>query len=251
MRQVAVLDGLRKKVSGMFTIIHYRELAYYYFLKERGIVLSSLFSITDFGLEFIKTKPGEKFLGNAFKVEWYFKSENPNYFYVMPKSSPVLDKDKIYFGSDNGNFWALNQNDGSVAWKYKVGLRAKGKSIFSAPAIYGDMVYFGAYDGNVYALDTKTGKRKWGFMEADWVGSSPALAPDLGLLFIGLEFGLFKKQGGIAALDLNTGEKRWEYTMPKFTRASPAYLPSKNIVAIGSSDLLVYLFNAKRGKLWG
>ncbi len=248
MKQLAVLDGLGKSVSDVFAILRFRESGYYQFLKERGITLTTLFSIADFGLPF-NTRTEKKFLGDVFKTKWYFKSENPNYFYVVPKSAPALDENKIYFGSDGGYFWALNQNDGTVVWKYKVGIMGGGKSIFSSPTVYGDTVYFGAYDGNVYALDAQTGKRKWVFMEADWVGSSPAIAPDLGLLFIGLEFGLWGKKGGIAALDLKTGEKKWEHVTPDLTHCSPAYSKSKGVVVIGSNDSCAYLYNARNGKL--
>lgn len=247
-RQLAVIDRIEKKVTDVFTITHFRELDYYYFLKERGIALHSMFPITTFGLELKRNKP-KKSLGDIFKIKWYFKSQNPSYFYVVPKSTPVLDSDKIYFGSDNGNFWALNQEDGSVAWKYKVGFHPKGKSIFSAPALFEQTVYFGSYDGNVYALDTQTGKKKWMFMEADWIGSSPALAPDINTLFIGLEFGLINKKGGIVALDMKTGEKKWEHITLEYTHCSPLYIPSKKIVVIGSNDSFVYAYNAKNGKL--
>ncbi len=247
-RQLAVIDRIEKKITDVFTITHFRELDYYYFLKERDIVLHSVFPITAFGLEFKRNKP-KKFLGDIFKTEWYFKSQKPSYFYVVPKSTPALDLDKVYFGSDNGNFWALNQEDGSVAWKYKIGLHPKGKSIFSSPTLFEQTVYFGSYDGNVYALDTQTGKKKWMFMEADWVGSSPALAPDINTLFIGLEFGLINKKGGIVALDMKTGEKKWEHITSKYTHCSPLYIPSKKIVIIGSNDSFVYAYNAKSGKL--
>lgn len=248
MRQLAVLGDLGKSVFGVFTVVHFRELEYYNFLKERNVILNSLFPVTAFGVEFEKTNP-KKFSGDIFRVEWHFKSENPNYFHVVPKSAPAIDADKLYFGSDGGYFWALNQKDGSVAWKYKVGVSVSGKSIFSSPAVHGETVYFGAYDGNVYALHTQTGKRKWVFLEADWVGSSPALAPDLGLLFIGLEFGLWRKKGGIVALDLKTGEKKWEQITPELTHGSPAYLKSKGVVAIGSNDSILYLYSARSGKL--
>ncbi|MBI2108968.1 MAG: AMMECR1 domain-containing protein [Parcubacteria group bacterium] len=248
-KQIQILDELGKKVSEVFVIMHFKQLKYYDFLKNREIILTSLFPLTDFGPPFQKIASDKKYLGDAFIRKWYFKSENPNYFYVIPKSAPAIDGDKIYFGSDSGYFWALNQNDGSVSWKYKVGLGSRGKSVFSSPAVYDNTVYFGAYDGNVYALDTKTGKRKWVFMEADWVGSSPALAPDLGLLFIGLQFGLWNKKGGIAALDLKTGEKKWEHLTSEYTPCSPTYSKEKKIVAIGSNDSAVYLCDAKNGKL--
>ena len=86
-------------------------------------------------------------------------------------------------------------------------------------------------------------------MEADFVGSSPAIAPELGLLFIGLEFGLFRKHGGIAALDLKTGKHVWDFRMREFVHCSPAYCPEKKLVAIGGNDSCVYMFDAKKGKL--
>ncbi|MDP3784997.1 MAG: PQQ-binding-like beta-propeller repeat protein [bacterium] len=247
-RQLETLEKLGKKVSHIFTLVNFWDLTDYAFLQDKNIELTSLISLPDLGMPFLGKK-GEKLAKNNFDVVWYFQSPNPNYFYVVPKSTPVLDAEKIYFGSDSGNFWALNQSDGAVAWKYKVGWHAKGKSIFSAPALYKDLIYFGAYDGNVYALNKSTGKPKWIFMEADWVGSSPAVAPDLNLLFIGLEFGLWNKRGGIVALDLNTGEKKWGYVMSQYVHSSPAYAPSKQVVAVGGNDSTVYLFRAKDGKL--
>ncbi|MDO8728829.1 MAG: PQQ-binding-like beta-propeller repeat protein [bacterium] len=247
-RQLEVLGQLGKKVSHIFTLMNFRDFENFSFLNEKNIELTSLISLSDFGIPLLKREE-KKLPTNNFDIIWYFKSDNPNYFYVVPKSAPVIDDEKIYFGSDSGDFWALNQSDGSVAWKYKVGWHAQGKSIFSSPVLGQNCVYFGSYDGNVYALDTATGKPKWIFMEADWVGSSPTLAPDLNLLFIGLEFGLWNKKGGIVALDLDTGEKKWQYIMSEYVHCSPAYSQSKGLVAIGGNDSTVYLFKAENGEL--
>lgn len=247
-RQLGVLEQLGKKVSHIFVLMNFRDLNDYTFGNEKHVELISLLSLLDFDMPLLKREE-KKLPANNFDAVWYFKSENPNYFYVVPKSAPIIDDEKIYFGSDSGHFWALNQGDGSVAWKYKVGWHAQGKSIFSSPALGKHCVYFGSYDGNVYALDIATGKPKWIFMEADWVGSSPAIAPDLNLLFIGLEFGLWNKQGGIVALDLNTGEKKWQYIMSEYVHCSPAYSQKLGLVAIGGNDSTVYLFKAKSGEL--
>ncbi|KKR27074.1 MAG: quinonprotein alcohol dehydrogenase, partial [Microgenomates group bacterium GW2011_GWC1_39_7] len=218
----------------------------YEFLKENGIKAVSLFTLEDFELSLSKKRDE---IRTNFEILWRFQSPNPNYFYRVPKSAPVIDDQKLYFGSDSGYFWAIDKKGGSSVWKYKVGWHAKGKSIFSSPALWNNFVYFGSYDGNVYALDKNTGKVKWIFMEADWVGSSPAVAPDLGLVFIGLEFGLWRKRGGIVALDLETGEKKWDFIMSEYTHSSPVYDKKCGVVAIGSNDCKVYLFNAQNGKL--
>ncbi len=246
LRQVKVLEEAGRKVDWIFSLVRFRDEEYYKFIKEKQIKLVSLLSLKDLGLS-LEEKLEE--FPQSFEVVWRFQAPDPNYFYVLPKSAPAIDDKKIYFGTDNGYFWALSQKDGSVAWNFKIGLPAKGKNIFSSPAIYKNTVYFGTYDGNVYALNTETGTPTWIFREADWVGSSPSLAPDLNLLFIGLEFGLFGKRGGITALDLKTGEKKWEYKMAEDVYCSPAYCPEKKNVAIGGNDFYVYLFNAKNGEL--
>lgn len=245
-RQIKILEKEGKKINSIFALVLFKEKERYEFFHSKNIHLSSLFALDDFGLKLNEIE--NNFLFNYFNVLWYFQSPNPDLFHLIPKSTPAIDNKRIYFGSDSGCFWALNQKDGSVAWKYKVWW-FKQKGIFSSPAIFKDNIYFGSYDGNVYCLDKKTGKRKWVFMEADWVGSSPTIAENLGLLLIGLEFGLINKHGGIAALDLETGKKIWEYKMPLHVHCSPAYWHEKKIVAVGCNDGKVYLLNAKKGNL--
>ena len=251
-RQVEVLEALGYRVSALWTILRFRDADFYDYFENKGIAVHSLFELNDFAdtLDTHNLEPRHHApLRMPFRSLWKFASDNPNYFHVVSKSNPVHDDTKIYMGSDSGNFWAINQHDGSIAWKYKVGFHAKGKSIFSSPALHDGTVFFGAYDGNVYALDTDTGKKKWVFWEADYIGSSPTLAPELGLVFVGLEFGLIKKRGGIAALDIHTGKKVWEYSMQAYTHSSPYYLPRTKQVVVGGNEGIVYLFNAKTGAL--
>jgi outer membrane protein assembly factor BamB len=123
------------------------------------------------------------------------------------------------------------------------------KNLWSSPAFDQGRVYFGSYDGNVYCLDTVTGREIWRFTEADWVGSSPALAPELGYLFIGLEFAVEGKRGSIAALNMRNGEKVWEHLTKRYTHASPACWPERRVVACGSNDNEMFLFDAPTGTM--
>lgn len=252
MRQVEILEKLGKKIVRVLAILRFRDKEFYRYFRERGIEVESLFTLDDFS-DVLAVKniidEKKKSVPMPFEAEWQFKSENPNYFYIVPKSAPLADDTKLYFGADNGNFWSINQSDGTVAWRHKIAFHAKGKYIFSSPAMNKDLVYFGAYDGNFYALDKESGSVRWKFMEADWIGSSPCTAPDLGLIFVGLEFGLWGKQGGIVALDLETGRKKWQYTMSGLTHSSPAYSRRQRVVVCGCNDFSVSGFNAKKGSL--
>ncbi|MEI7425929.1 MAG: PQQ-binding-like beta-propeller repeat protein [Candidatus Moraniibacteriota bacterium] len=248
-RQIKILEEINKQPEIFFSIVNFRKEQSKEFLKKQGVELVSLFNLDDMHISLGEDVKSCLQAKDYYKIIWRFQSPNPTNYYSVPKSTPCIDEDKIYFGSDSGIFWALNQSNGLVVWKFEIGYNPGRKGIFSSPVIYGDLVYFGAYDGNVYALNRETGKFKWKYMDADFVGSSPAIAPELNLLFIGLEFSLTGKHGGVVALDLKTGKKIWEHTMREFVHCSPAYFSPKKLLAIGGNDSFVYLFEAETGKL--
>jgi outer membrane protein assembly factor BamB/adenine/guanine phosphoribosyltransferase-like PRPP-binding protein len=248
LKQIEFLKSEGKSVSDVFAFVRYRDEKYTLFGDH--VALTTLFTPEDLGLKYSKSKnpiPDHA----AFSARWAIRMGEPNYFYRLPKSAPVIDATKLYVGSDEGVMHALDQNTGEEIWKFKIyGFGAEGKTIFSSPLLHKNTLYFGAYDGNFYAIDTDTGKKKWIYMDADWIGSSPAIASDLGMVYVGLEYGLWNKSGGIVALDAVTGKKRWEYIeMPSLTHGSPAYSKKFNVVAIGSNNGILYVFRANDGKL--
>lgn len=254
-RQIEVLEKLGYKVDTVWSILRFRDLDYYTRFHQRGIKIESLFTLDDFTdtlgekVALIKPAPAEP-TPMPFTPVWQFSSKNPSYGHVVSKSQPILDDSKVYVGSDDRTFWAINQTDGSVSWHYKVGLPTLKKSISSSPALFKNLVIFGAYDGNIYALDKETGKNVWTSLHADWVRSSPAVSADLGIVFVGLGFGLFCKRGGIIALDAHTGKTIWlDASHPAYTHASPLYIEKTQQVAIGSNDGKMRLYDAKKGKL--
>jgi len=253
-RQIELLHLLGKKIHAVCVMVRFRDISFYRYLTEQGIRIISLFTLDDFPETGGVAQYGRT---NAvrippvyipFSVQWKFESKDPSYFHILPKSAPVIDDERVYFGADNGTLWALDQSNGSVAWSYKTLFGAGTKRLFSSPTLARGNVYFGAYDGNFYALDAKTGAKQWIYREADWIGSSPCVAEDLGLVFVGLEFGLWRKQGGIAALDLTTGEKRWWQNEGSLTHSSPTYSKGSGIVVVGSSSGTVFAYDAKNGK---
>ena len=72
--------------------------------------------------------------------------------------SPVIYDNAIYFGSDDGNVYSVDAENGRQLWKTST----RGP-VPCTPAIVKGTVYVGSYDGKFYALDTKTGNVKWKF----------------------------------------------------------------------------------------
>lgn len=71
---------------------------------------------------------------------------------------PVVKGNTIYFGSADGNFYALDIDSGYMRWVFK-----SGASINSVPYADEDQVYFGSQDGKAYAIDRKEGVEVWSF----------------------------------------------------------------------------------------
>jgi outer membrane protein assembly factor BamB/orotate phosphoribosyltransferase len=241
-----VLEQESKKIALAFVLVDYHSPKGKAWREKNRIPVLAPFALSDFDVVF--RKPEQPPLNTLFHNVWNFASPDPNFFHRVPKSFPATDGKRIYFGSDCGILWCLDANNGSVVWTFKVNDQAH-KNIWSSPTIHDGRVFFGSYDGNVYCLDAETGSEVWRFIGADWVGSSPALAPDLGLLFIGLEFAVEGKRGSIVALALDDGKKVWEHRTKRYTHASPAYWPERQLVACGSNDNEMFLFDAGTGAL--
>ena len=247
-KEIKVLAEIGGRVSDVFVVISFRDESAYTPLEGlRSVRLQNLFSLKDFGLTLSSPQPVPD-PQKAFETIWHFRAPDPSHHFVMQKSAPVIDDKRVYFGTDAGTFFALDQTTGEVEWKFQIAKHPPGKGILSSPALLGSTLYFGGYDGNVYALDAATGSKKWVWAQADWVGSSPTVAENLGLVFIGLEFGLWKKRGGIAALEINTGKLAWADQTVNFTHGSPLYIQAEQLVVIGSNDGVIYSYDAKTGE---
>ncbi len=171
--------------------------------------------------------------------------------------SAVARDGVIYFGSDDGNVYAVDAATGRQNWKFSTA-----GPISSTPAVEGAAVYFPSYDGKFYALDAKSGALKWKFATAgerrfeakglhgmqpfsqtiadpfDVFLSSPVVAG--GAVFFG------SGDGHLYALDAATGELRWKFKTGDVIHASPAY--SAGTMYFGSWDSWFYAVDAVTGK---
>lgn len=71
---------------------------------------------------------------------------------------PIVIDDTIYFGSTDGNFYAMDTDTGFMRWIFQTHGRVN-----SIPFADDKTVYFGSNDTRVYAVDIKSGEEKWNF----------------------------------------------------------------------------------------
>lgn len=241
-----VLAEMGRIIEAVFAVIDYESARGKLWRTHHQIPVFSLFTLDDFDLRL--NAPPEPHNFASYQVVWRFSTKSANFFDVVPKATPVADAHRLFTASDSGDIWALDLKTGQVCWRHPVpgGQR---KKIFSSPALYNGRLYCGAYNGNVYALEAATGREVWRFEGADWVGSSPALAPDLNLLFIGLEHALPEKRGAFAALDLMSGKLVFDYPVTSYVHGSPSYCAERKCVAIGTNDNDLLMFDAEKSVL--
>jgi outer membrane protein assembly factor BamB len=79
---------------------------------------------------------------------------------------PIVKAGTIYFGSPDGNFYALDIQSGYMRWVFKT----EGV-VNSIPFADEELVYFGSNDGRVYAVSLEDGKQAWSFQTESTVQS--------------------------------------------------------------------------------
>ncbi|HEY6371790.1 MAG TPA: PQQ-binding-like beta-propeller repeat protein [Candidatus Sulfotelmatobacter sp.] len=175
----------------------------------------------------------------------------------MVIGSAAVSDGKVYFGSTDGNLYAVNADSGALQWKFDAKSR-----IPSTPAVAGKVVYFGAYDGNVYAVDASTGVLKWKFQTGgerrfaakhlhgvqpvsetmpdpfDCYLSSPVVWK--GSVYVG------SGDGNIYSLSAASGALNWKFKTGDVVHASPAI--ADGTVFLGSWDSYFYALDAATGR---
>lgn len=186
---------------------------------------------------------GEKLSGR--KGLWTMKPadefmEDPFDFFL---SSPVVDNNSVYFGSSDGNIYALNATTGNLEWQFKTN-----GIVHTSPAVHNNTVYIGSWDTYLYALDEATGKEKWKFKTGidtayhllEGIQASPLVYNNM--VYFGARDGYFY------ALNAETGAITWKYSANNSWVLTTA-AAKDGVVYTGTSDTYLLLaFNAQTGK---
>jgi outer membrane protein assembly factor BamB len=181
---------------------------------------------------FISIYPGSGEAG----LKWKFKTDGRVY------SSPLIAGDKIYFGSGDEYFYALNKESGNQEWQFKTG-----GAVHSSAVINANLVYFASADGNLYALDKNTGEMVWKFASGgekmyglwDYYLSSPAVENNRVYWGSG--------DGHLYAVDANNGDLQWKYDTGDIVHATPVIYQNK--VYFGGFDGYMYALGKDDGSL--
>ena len=194
------------------------------------------------------------------KLKWKFQTEGERRFAgkhlhgsepageTMPVpfdcylSSPAVWSGAVYFGSGDGNVYALDAATGTLKWKFHTG-----DVVHASPAISDGTLFIGSWDSYFYALDATNGKERWRFKTGEdheiynQVGIQSSAAVMDGVVYFGC------RDSNLYALDTATGQKRWAFNNKgSWVITSPAVLDGKVYFATSDSSTL-YAVDAKSG----
>jgi eukaryotic-like serine/threonine-protein kinase len=172
-------------------------------------------------------------------------------------SSPAVDAERVYVGSDDRNVYALDRKSGRELWRFKTA-----GAVRSSPAVANGTVYFGSYDGFFYAVDAKTGQQLWRFetggerrFEAVGLhGQKPAKQTMADVWDVYLSSPVVDDEAvyfgsgdhHVYALSRKDGAVRWKFETGGVVHSSPAL--AKGTLFVGSWDTFMYAIDAQTGK---
>lgn len=202
---------------------------------------------------------------NSHKVSWEYDCDNV-------ASTPFYYEDVIYFGSDNGHLYGLN-DDGKVEFNKKFSGELKtspivvddtiyiastdakiysigtdksknweftaGDEILSSPGYVNETVIFGSSDGNVYCLNESDGDLVWKTDLNNKVISSPTIDEHDNSVYIGSD------EGNFTCLDIRDGTIKWSFSAGDKVQSTAAL--KDKLVAFGSNNGNLYVLNKYTG----
>ena len=150
------------------------------------------------------------------------------------RSSPAADEGTIYFGADDGKFYAVRRLDGKFLWAFTT----RG-SIVSTPSVYENKIYFGSMDHTFYCLNASSGTLIWKRDLGSKLYGSQATSE--GRVYT------TTADGHVYCLDATTGETSWTFLAKSVMSSAP--LIAGNILFVGSLDKHLYALDATSGEL--
>ena len=149
------------------------------------------------------------------------------------KTSPIVVDDIIYVGSSNGKVYSID-TDKTKNWEFTTG-----DEILSSPAYVNKTIVFGSTDGNVYCLNKSEGDLVWKVDLNDRIISSPTVDEHDNNVFIGSD------EGNMTCLDVRDGTVKWSHSTGDKVQSTAAI--KDNLVAFGSNNGYLYVLNKFTG----
>lgn len=148
--------------------------------------------------------------GDAGTANWTFpdkdRSEDKDLELKAIYGAPIVDGDRIYFGTFHGGVFALRKEDGRPVWPGVDGNPQKIKGDLAGGIVLaGDTIFFGTTEGWVYGWNKEDGRPARGWEEPKKVAGGIWAAPvaNSDTVFVATT------EGNLHAFSMSDGSERW------------------------------------------
>ena len=166
------------------------------------------------------------------------------------RSSPALNNNIVYIGSEEGWIFGFNILNGEKVFEYQT--PKPNHTIKTTPLIYNHKIYFGDWDGEFYSVGIDTHKKVWSYdtkndnTYSKWVNAittDPIIYKD-NVIFGGRSCNLY-------CLNAENGLLKWKYNEPNKWMVGGPTIDNSKVYMGGSYQRIAYCFDASGGKkLW-
>ncbi len=161
-------------------------------------------------------------------------------------TSPIVQGDVVYFGAQNGRFYAVNAKTGEAAeGSYKLPNKPAGVDmggdLTTDPTVSNGEIFYTTANQEVHALNLLSGVQHWTqHITADVATAKPVFYGDGFYLAAGNTFSSWRA---------SNGQARWNISMPTDAAVPPVVDPDGNAYVI-LSDRSMYAINPRGKSIW-
>jgi outer membrane protein assembly factor BamB len=160
-------------------------------------------------------------------------------------TTPAVDRDRTYFGTEGGGFFAIDFVNATVAWKHHQA--AGGHAYRSSAAIADDLVIVGSRGRALEALAVADGRQSWQRPMPGRVDASPIVVtatgsesdPAAAARSVAV---VADAKGTILAVEVSSGEPAWQFDAGGSFAGGPAVAAGH--VVIASEDGTIWCFRS-------
>jgi outer membrane protein assembly factor BamB len=154
------------------------------------------------------------------------------------RSSPAIDGDVIYFGSEDGKLYAINTSLSlpSLKWTFQTNGRIR-----CPPTVYGDEIIFGSYatDKSVFAVFKANGTMIWKYQLGPGYSIEDTLAVADGIAYFvpsgyNKAYAIYTDATAGNYTENDPSIKKWSQTLSVYGSAEPVVADRKVFLTMGS-----------------
>jgi outer membrane protein assembly factor BamB len=164
---------------------------------------------------------------------WRFKTEGE------VKSTPIIDSNIVYVGSNDGNIYAIDLYSGQQFWAYKTD-----DSVEAAPLYINGIICAGTTGGILYAIDAVTGTFQWKYETGGQIlgAANWTYSPDNRNIWIIVG----SYDNCLHCVNSRNGKLIWKYESGNYINGSPSI--EGQFAVFGGCDEVIHVISLTDGK---